>query len=175
LQRLSARAEPLASEGSIRIVVHAVGRMKAGPERELADRYLERAAKAGPAIGLELSGVSETPESRAKSSAERKREEGRKLLDSAGSGALILLDERGNNLSSRELGERIAAFRDSGVRQLVIAIGGPDGHDDGIRGKADLTIAFGAQTWPHQLVRVMLAEQLYRVVTILSGHPYHRD
>nr|WP_281352092.1 MULTISPECIES: 23S rRNA (pseudouridine(1915)-N(3))-methyltransferase RlmH [Chelativorans] len=165
----------MTSEGFIRIVIHAVGRMKAGPERELADRYLDRAAKAGPAIGMELAGVSEIPESRARSTLERKREEGRKLLDFAQGGALILLDERGKNLSSRELGDRFASFRDSGFRQIVMAIGGPDGHDDAVRAAADLSISFGAQTWPHQLVRVMLAEQLYRLITILSGHPYHRD
>jgi len=162
-------------EGSIRIAIHAVGRMKSGPEKELAERYLDRVAKAGPAVGLEFAGLSETPESRAKSPAERKREEGRRLLELAEGSALVLLDERGNNLSSRDFGTRIASFRDSGMRQMVIAIGGPDGHDENLRDKADLSIAFGAQTWPHQLVRVMLAEQLYRVITILSGHPYHRD
>jgi len=149
--------------------------MKAGPERELADRYLDRLAKSGPAIGLEFAGVHEIPESRARTASERKREEARKLLELLGDGALILLDERGKNLPSREIGARLASFRDAGTRQLVIAVGGPDGFEDELKPKADLSVSFGAQTWPHQLVRVMLAEQLYRAVTILSGHPYHRD
>lgn len=148
--------------------------MKIGPERELAERYLERLAKSGPSVGLEFGGVSENSESQARTAQERKREESRKLADTVGDGVLILLDERGKNLTSTELSGRLAAFRDAGVRQVVFAIGGPDGHDDEMRKRADLCVSFGAQTWPHQFVRVMLAEQLYRAVTILSGHPYHR-
>jgi 23S rRNA (pseudouridine1915-N3)-methyltransferase len=149
--------------------------MKAGPERELADRYFERLARSGPSVGIEFGGVSEMPESKARSAAERKREEARRLIELAAEGTLILLDERGRNLSSRDFGARLAGFRDAASRLLVIAIGGPDGHDESLRSRADLILSFGAQTWPHQLVRVMLAEQLYRAVTILSGHPYHRD
>lgn len=149
--------------------------MKAGPERELAERYFERFAKVGPAVGLEFAGVAEIPESRARTASERRREDSRKLVDILADGALVLLDERGRNLTSRALSGKLAGFRESGVRHLVLAIGGPDGHDEAIRSKADFSLSFGAQTWPHQLVRVMLAEQLYRAVTILSGHPYHRD
>lgn len=149
--------------------------MKAGPERELAERYFERFAKVGPAVGLEFAGVAEIPESRARTASERRREDSRKLVDILADGALVLLDERGRNLTSRDLSGKLAGFRESGVRHLVLAIGGPDGHDEAIRSKADFSLSFGAQTWPHQLVRVMLAEQLYRAVTILSGHPYHRD
>ncbi len=149
--------------------------MKAGPEKELAERYLDRLAKAGPAVGLSLAGVTETAESRAKTETERKRDESRKLAEASEGGALILLDERGRDLTSRQLSRKIASFRDSGIQRLTVAIGGPDGHDPDMREKADLCMAFGAQTWPHQLVRVMLAEQLYRAATILAGHPYHRD
>ena len=159
----------------MKISVFAVGRMKAGPEKELADRYFERFSKSGPAIGLEFSGLAETPESRAQSATERKREEADRLKQHLGSGAaLILLDERGKNLSSEDFANRIAAFRDGGRRALVIAIGGPDGHDPSLRDSAELMLSFGAQTWPHQMVRIMLGEQLYRAATILSGHPYHR-
>ncbi len=158
------------------IGICAVGRMKAGPERDLADRYLDRFSKGGPAIGLEFSGVSEIAESRAKSTDERRREESHKIAQMRPEGsALFLLDERGKNLTSRELSQAIADLRDEGRRHLSIVIGGPDGHDPELRRMADRTIAFGAQTWPHQIVRVMLAEQIYRVSTILSGHPYHRD
>jgi 23S rRNA (pseudouridine1915-N3)-methyltransferase len=159
----------------MKIAVHAVGRMKAGPEKELADRYFDRFAKSGPAIGLEFSAVGEFPESRAQGASERRREEAQKLQSQLASGAvLVLLDERGKNISSEAFAEKIAGFRDSGQRNLAIAIGGPDGHDPALHQVATLVLSFGALTWPHQLVRIMLAEQLYRAATILSGHPYHR-
>lgn len=159
----------------MKIAVHAVGRMKAGPEKELADRYLDRFAKSGPAIGLEFSGISELPESRAQGAAERRREESQKLQAQLAPGAvLFLLDERGKNMSSEAFAEKIAGFRDGGQRNLAIAIGGADGHDPSLQQAATLVLSFGALTWPHQLVRIMLAEQLYRAATILSGHPYHR-
>lgn len=159
----------------MRLSVHAVGRMKAGPERELADRYLGRLAKAGPAVGLEFTGVAEIAESRARDTGERRREEAASLAGHRVDAALFLLDERGKNPTSEDLAARIAALRDTGRKHLVFAVGGPDGHDAASREAADLVISFGAQTWPHQLVRVMLAEQLYRAATILAGHPYHRS
>ena len=159
----------------MRLSVHAVGRMKAGPERELADRYLSRLAKSGPAIGLDFSGVAEIAESRAKSVDERKCEEAAALQAHRGDAVLFLLDERGKNPTSEELATRIGRLRDDGCKHLVFAIGGPDGHDAASRAAADTVLSFGAQTWPHQLVRVMLSEQLYRIATILSGHPYHRS
>lgn len=158
----------------MRLGVHAVGRMKTGPERDLADRYFGRFSKTGPGIGLEFDGVSEISESRARSVVERFREEAAALRSHCGDAALFLLDERGANPSSEELANRIATCRDGGRKRLVLAIGGPDGHDPSSRNAADYVLSFGAQTWPHQLVRVMLAEQLYRAATILSGHPYHR-
>lgn len=149
--------------------------MKAGPERELAERYLDRVTKAGSAVGLTFAGIHEVPEGRAKSESERKREEAAKLMEIAGDGVLILLDERGRNITSRQFSQKLSAYRDGGAQRLTIAIGGPDGHDASVRERADLILSFGAQTWPHQLVRVMLVEQLYRAVMILTGHPYHRD
>lgn len=160
----------------MRIIVHAVGRMKAGPERELADRYFDRFAKAGPAVGLEWAGVVETPESRSGSAPERKREEAAKLDRMLGDGAaLVLLDERGKNIGSEEFTVWLGRWRDKGQRDLVIAIGGPDGHAPDLAERAALMLSFGALTWPHQLARVMLAEQLYRVASIAAGHPYHRS
>ncbi len=159
----------------MRLSVHAVGRMKAGPERELADRYFGRLVKAGPAVGLEFTGVAEIAESRARDTGERRREEAASLAAHRADAALFLLDERGKNPTSEDLAARIAALRDTGRKHLVFAVGGPDGHDAASRETADLVISFGAQTWPHQLVRVMLAEQLYRAATILAGHPYHRS
>ncbi|PBC10745.1 23S rRNA (pseudouridine(1915)-N(3))-methyltransferase RlmH [Mesorhizobium sp. WSM3859] len=160
----------------MKITVHAVGRMKTGPERELADRYFERFAKSGPAVGLEFAGIVEVPESRGQSADERRREEAQKLQAQLQAGTvLILLDERGKSLSSEDLAARIGQLRDAGRKALVVAIGGADGHDKALREQADLVLSFGALTWPHQLVRVMLGEQLYRIATILAGHPYHRS
>lgn len=159
----------------MKVSIHAVGRMKAGPDKEMAERYLERFARAGPALGLDFSGVTEIAESRASQAAERKREEAASLVAVANAGAsLIFLDERGKNLTSPQLAEALARLRDEGARQAVFAIGGPDGHDEALRSRAALVWSFGALTWPHQLARIMLAEQLYRATTILSGHPYHR-
>lgn len=159
----------------MKIGIYAVGRMKAGPEKELADRYLERFAKAGPSLGLELTGVHELIESRAQNVDERRRDEADRLRAGFPAGAAIVaLDERGKNIGSEDFSARLASFRDSGRKAAVLLIGGPDGLDASIRAEADLVLSFGALTWPHQLVRIMLAEQLYRAATILSGHPYHR-
>lgn len=160
----------------MRIAVHAVGRMKAGPERELADRYFDRFAKAGPAVGLEWTGITESPESRAVGAADRKREEAARLERLVADGAmLVLLDERGRSMGSEAFAGWLGKGRDGGQRDLVVAIGGPDGHAPDLAAKAALVLSFGSLTWPHQLARVMLAEQLYRASTILAGHPYHRS
>jgi 23S rRNA (pseudouridine1915-N3)-methyltransferase len=157
------------------LAVHAVGRMKAGPEQELAGRYFDRLARSGSAVGLEFSGVVEIAEGRAQSVDDRRRDEAARLRAGfAKDAALVLLDERGKNLSSEDFAKRIAQLRDGGRRAAAFVIGGPDGLDPALRGEAELTVSFGQLTWPHQLVRVMLAEQLYRAVTILTGHPYHR-
>jgi 23S rRNA (pseudouridine1915-N3)-methyltransferase len=149
--------------------------MKSGPDKELAERYFDRFSKSGPALGLEFSGVAEIAESRAQTAGERRREEAQRLQAQLGPGiSLILLDERGKSLSSEEFARKIGSMRDDGRRGLVIAIGGADGHEASLREQAALVLSFGAMTWPHQLVRIMLAEQLYRAATILSGHPYHR-
>ncbi|MGB3537451.1 MAG: 23S rRNA (pseudouridine(1915)-N(3))-methyltransferase RlmH [Mesorhizobium sp.] len=160
----------------MKLIIHAVGRLKAGPERELAERYFDRLEKSGPAVGLEFSGVTEIAESRAQTATERRREEGQRLQMQLQPGtALVLLDERGKNLPSEELAGRVGLLRDNGRKAMLVAIGGADGHDASLRDQAELVVSFGALTWPHQLVRVMLAEQLYRVTTILAGHPYHRS
>lgn len=160
----------------MRLVVHAVGRLKAGPERELVDRYHDRLRKAGPAIGLTVMPIAEVPESQAGSATERRREESVKLLAARDDrGVLALLDERGATVTSTDFADHVARWRDEGRRTAVFAIGGPDGHDVSLREQAEVVWSFGALTWPHQLVRVMLAEQLYRATTILSGHPYHRQ
>lgn len=159
----------------MRISIFAVGRLKSGPEKDLASRYLDRFAKTGPAIGLEFSRMIEVAESRASNADTRKREEAAMLEKHLADGAvLVLLDERGKALDSPAFAEMFGNLRDSGKRDLVIAIGGADGLDPSLYERAAATLCLGKLTWPHQLVRILIAEQLYRAVTILSGHPYHR-
>ncbi|MBO0144231.1 23S rRNA (pseudouridine(1915)-N(3))-methyltransferase RlmH [Agrobacterium sp. Ap1] len=159
----------------MRITLFAVGRLKAGPEKDLASRYLDRFAKAGPAVGLELAKLVEVQESRASNADTRKREEAGVLEKALPEGAiLVLLDERGKTLDSQAFSDAIGRYRDNGKRDMMLAIGGADGLDPELRAKADLVLNLGTMTWPHQLVRILIAEQLYRAVTILSGHPYHR-
>jgi 23S rRNA (pseudouridine1915-N3)-methyltransferase len=158
----------------MKVWIFAVGRMKAGPEKELAGRYLERFARSAPAIGMDHAGVVEIAESRRGTAAERRREEGSALATHLGDKVLILLDETGKNPTSEVFAARLGSLRDVGRREILFAIGGPDGHDPDLKASAEFTLSFGAATWPHQIVRIMLAEQLYRAATILSGHPYHR-
>lgn len=159
----------------MRLTILAVGKLKAGPEKELAARYLDRFAKAGPAIGLEFATVTELSESRAGNAATRKKDEAAMLEKSLSDGSLfVALDERGKALDSQELAKTLGDWRDQGLRDLTFVIGGADGLDPDFRARAALTLNLGRLTWPHQLVRIMLAEQLYRAVTILTGHPYHR-
>jgi 23S rRNA (pseudouridine1915-N3)-methyltransferase len=160
----------------VRIQIFAVGRMKSGPERELAARYFDRFAKVAPPLGLEFGGIVEIAESRARDADQRKREEAAKLSQSLGAATvLVLLDERGKNLSSQDFAKFIAKSRDSGARAMTFAIGGADGHAEETRVRAQLVISFGAMTVPHQITRILIAEQLYRAATIISGHPYHRE
>lgn len=159
----------------MRVMIVAVGRMKAGPERDLAARYLDRAIAGGKTLGLADFAVVELPESRASSPDARKSEESRAIRAALPDRAVVIaLDERGKSLTSPDFASRIADWRDGGRNALALLIGGADGLDPGLRKDADLVISFSAMTWPHQLVRIMAAEQLYRATTILSGHPYHR-
>jgi len=159
----------------MRVGIRAVGRMRNGPEKELAGRYLDRFARLGFSLGLGFTGVDELPESRADTVDARKADEAARLLANLpAGGAVVVLDEHGKSIASETLAKRIGGWRDEG-RNIVFMIGGPDGHDPSLRARADLVLSFGAQTWPHQMVRIMLAEQLYRAATILAGHPYHRE
>lgn len=160
----------------MRLTIAAVGRLKAGPERDLTARYLDRLAKSGPAVALEWGGVSELPEARSPNAAERKRDEAARLSAALpDKAALVVLDETGRSETSEAFAERLAQWRDEGVRDTAFVIGGPDGLDHQFRAGARAVLALGAMTWPHQIVRLLLAEQLYRASTILSGHPYHRS
>lgn len=159
----------------MRIRLFAVGRLKSGPEKDLASRYLDRFSKAGPAVGLEFSRLIEVPESRASNADTRKKEEAAILQKSLPEGGLlVLLDERGKSMDSESFAQMIGRFNDSGKRDMLIAIGGADGLDPELQSRADAVVNLGIMTWPHQLVRILIAEQLYRAVTIIAGHPYHR-
>ncbi len=157
----------------MRLTLACVGRQKAGAERDLADRYLDRARSAGRAAGLVID-LRELAESRARSAPERKREEAALLRAAAEDGGLALFDERGDALDSPGFATLIGRTRDAGAPRLTLVIGGADGLDETLRGAAQASISFGAMTWPHQLVRVMACEQIYRAVMLLTGHPYHR-
>ncbi len=140
----------------MRLHIVARGRIGRSPEAELVERYLKRIA--WPTL------VTELPDSGPA-----------KLLEPPSPSVTIVLDERGKPLGSRDFADRLDRWRDAGMREARFWIGAADGHDDALRGRADLLLSFGAATWPHQIVRIMLLEQIYRAVTLLSGHPYHRD
>ena len=159
----------------MRIVVGAIGRLKRGPEQELAERYRERAVKSGRGIGLRSLEVVEIAESRARVAERRMLEESIALANILPKDAVtVLLEPRGEALDSNAFTARLRGWNDSG-RDVTFVIGGPDGLAPTLSEQATLHLAFGALTWPHQLVRIMLLEQIYRATTILSGHPYHRE
>jgi len=159
----------------VRLVVVAIGRLKAGPERDLAMRYRDRAQQLGRGLGFPACEIVEIPESRARRPQDRCAEEGAAILAQASSGALVAYDERGRaDLTSEAFSDRVATWRDAARPSLAVVIGGADGLDPAVRTRADLTLSFGAATLPHGLVRVLALEQVYRALTILAGHPYHR-
>ena len=152
----------------------AVGRLKDGPERELIERYGERVQAVGRSLGFPPLQLLELPESRARREADRRSDEAAAILDKTSASVMVAFDESGKSLTSGAFARRIAGWRDEGRAALSLVIGGPDGLDQRVRGAADLVLSFGALTLPHQLVRVLVVEQLYRALTILAGHPYHR-
>jgi len=138
------------------LLLHIIarGKISRSPESELVARYLKRIAWPTRVTELGESGALPAPSPNSVS---------------------IALDERGASLSSTELARKLEGWRDGGKREARFLIGAADGHDDAERASADLLLSFGAATWPHLLVRAMLAEQLFRATSILANHPYHRD
>jgi 23S rRNA (pseudouridine1915-N3)-methyltransferase len=154
------------------ISILAVGRLKSGPESELCARYLERARKTGRGLGFRGFAVHEVPESHAARTAERIGHEAGVLLHACPRGGRTLcLDSEGDLIDSEGFAAGLSA---ASTPHTTFLIGGPDGLSDKVKASADRLISFGRVTWPHQIVRILLAEQLYRTMTILSGHPYHR-
>jgi len=155
----------------MRVSIAAVGRLSRSPETELVADYLRRADASGRALALTPVDLIEVEARKSGKPAEAEA-----LSAAIGDGAwIIACDERGKPLKSRQLAQRVADLRDRGERRLVFVIGGADGLDPAFVEQAHESLAFGPQTWPHALARAMLAEQIYRAVTILGGSPYHRD
>ncbi len=159
----------------MKIAIIAVGRLKAGPERELVARYHERLSGLGKGLGLSGPFVTEVNESPARTADARKAQEADGLISAIAPDSLaIRFDEQGRVISSEEFAEMIRKRRDDGAKSLTFLIGGADGLHADVADAAPEALSFGAMTIPHQLVRVLLMEQLYRTATLLSGHPYHR-
>ena len=155
----------------MRVHLIAVGRLRAGPERDLVEDYFQRFDKTGRPLGLGPVVEHEVEDKKNLGMAA----EADLLARAVPSGAvLVTLDERGKLMSSPEFAAMLARWRDGGRQDVAFVIGGADGIDPILRAKADASVSFGAMVWPHMLVRVMLAEQLYRAATILGGGPYHR-
>ena len=155
----------------MRIHICAVGRMRKGPEREIYDDYLTRFDRTGRALALGPAQLIEVEDKKGGGMAAEAILLGRSIPD----GALVCtMDERGKPMSAPEFAKQLGDWRDQGRRDLAFVIGGADGIDPGLRARADASLSFGKMVWPHMLVRVMLAEQLYRAVSVLAGGPYHR-
>jgi 23S rRNA (pseudouridine1915-N3)-methyltransferase len=153
----------------LRLSVLAVGKLKSGPERDLTDDYISRAQSAARALGFRQISEGEV------ASGGGLEAEGARLLERLPKGARVIrLDEAGETLPSERFAARLAHWRDAGEADVIFMIGGAEGFHDSVRQAAPGAIAFGVQTWPHRLVRVMLAEQIYRAMTILAGTPYHK-
>lgn len=151
------------------ISIIAVGRMQRGPELDLVNQYLGRLPWKADIHEIDI-------KKQAANAAERKAREAERILAAVPDGAaLIALDEHGKALKSRQLASKIDDWQATGIGKLAFVIGGADGLDQSLLGKADLKLAFGTLTWPHMMVRAMLAEQIYRAWSINAGHPYHRD
>jgi len=159
----------------MRLLVAAVGRLKQGPERELAASYCKRAEAAGRPLGLRGVEIVEIRESRAHDAERRRTEESIAIANVLPERAVIVvLDERGESIDSPALAALLQEWRAEDRTAACFIIGGADGLAPSLHERAKLKLAFGRATWPHQLVRIMLLEQLYRAETILAGHPYHR-
>jgi 23S rRNA (pseudouridine1915-N3)-methyltransferase len=159
----------------MKLHVLAIGRLKAGPELGLFDDYAKRARGLGRSCGITALEVRDFGESRLPDVAGRMAAEAALLTSACPDPSFtIVLDERGKSLSSEDFSSLFRRHLDQGTSSMAFLIGGPDGHDAELRRKAGLVLSFGPMTWPHRLARVMLAEQVYRAVTILVKHPYHR-
>lgn len=158
----------------MKIQIVTIGKLKSGPETQLGDDYLKRLSGIGRTAGITQVKVSEFAESQAASATLRQQEEASVLTRSLPAGGTrFILDERGQSLASSAFAQKLRKVIDGGAGDIAFLIGGPDGHSEELRSSGQL-LSFGPMTWPHRLVRIMLLEQLYRAVTIMLNHPYHR-
>ena len=159
----------------MRLILSAIGKSSNDPEQELVERYVQRAGPLARQLGFGNVEVKQSAAPRENDGPTRREKEADLLRAHAPAGAIhILLDERGKNLSSKDFAQLLMRLREQGAPALALHIGGADGHAPSLTSEAQSRISFGAATWPHLLVRAMLAEQVYRAMTILSNHPYHR-
>ncbi len=158
----------------MKITIRAAGLIKSGPERELIDEYVKRASSLARNLGITSVDESSVDTRGAKS----RSDETEAILSTPSitpANILVILDERGKTLSSRQIAKQIAHWRDDGNRHVTFAIGGADGFAPNTLPANVVKWSFGQQTWPHKMVRVMICEQIYRALSILSNSPYHRD
>ena len=159
----------------MRLWIFAVGSARGSSEGALCDEYRDRAVKLGRNIGFSAVNIEELSIAKARDAKSRMADEAERLASRLPDGAhVVLLDAKGKGMTSEEFADMLGALRDAGTRDLVFVIGGPDGLAPLPGKKAGRSLAFGPQTWPHLLVRALLTEQLYRAMTIIAGHPYHR-
>jgi 23S rRNA (pseudouridine1915-N3)-methyltransferase len=159
----------------MRLSILTIGRLKKGPESSLCEDYETRIKGLGKQAGISRLSIAEHPESRLATASQRQKEEAEILTASLPPQAFaVVLDERGKSIASEAMAELIQKRLDQGTQDLAFLIGGPDGHAAKIRENAGFVLSFGPMTWPHRLVRLMLLEQIYRSVTIMVNHPYHR-
>lgn len=159
----------------MRLTIAAIGRLKDSGEPELIVRYRERIDASGRSIAIGPLAITELVEARQSDVRQRRDDEAARLLQaSARADCRVVLDERAKPQSSEAFAAWLARQRDSGAREAAFLIGGPDGHGEAVRTAATLMLSLGPMTLPHGLARVILTEQLYRAITIISGHPYHR-
>jgi 23S rRNA (pseudouridine1915-N3)-methyltransferase len=160
----------------MKLKISAIGKLKSGPEQELFSRYFKRAQVSGNKLGFSSITHQEYPESKNSSVQIRKQQECKLLFPVENkNSALMVFDENGKDFTSTKFARLLAHQRDQGNNELIMTLGGPDGLDQKLLNKAKYSVRFGSMTWPHQIARILLAEQLYRAMTILAGHPYHRQ
>lgn len=160
----------------LRMTLVSIGKLKDAEERALFTRYQDRISATGGSLGFSKLEIREFAESRGKNPALRKEQEANDIVKAtAGAEYKVALDERGKDMTSRAFASWLGNLRDDGVGQVAFVIGGPDGHDDSIRKATNKCLSLSRLTLPHGLARILFVEQLYRALTILGNHPYHRD
>ena len=159
----------------MKLRIAAIGKLKTGPEKLLAEDFAGRIAAMGKKAAVTEIKISDWAESQKPDAAQRMSEEETQLWSAVPQGAYVIaLDERGKSSSSEAFATHLTKLRDRGIADIVFLLGGPDGHSAATRQKAHELLALGPMTWPHRLARIMLLEQIYRTVTIMLNHPYHR-